>query len=138
KSTEIPGLQVLPCGPTPPNPAEICQSERFKDLVKDLAGKYDHIILDSPPVMAVTDAVILSALVDAVVMIVRTGSTAKDAFSETLQQLRSVGDTKITCLLNDVDGEKTGYGYRRYGYYRRGSYYGRSHGYYGEESEETS
>src|SRR5690606_3309093 len=61
KSTEVPGLFVLPCGPIPPNPAELLHAQGFEKLLAELSGKYDRIIFDSPPVNAVADAVVLGA-----------------------------------------------------------------------------
>ena len=133
KSTEIPNLYVLPCGPTPPNPAELCHSERFKWLLSELEQRFDRVLLDSPPVMAVTDAVVLSTLVDGAIVVARAGHTGRFALRETVRQISDVGGVRIGCVLNDMDLEHRAYGYyryRRYGYNYRG--YGR---YYGEEEE---
>lgn len=138
KTTEVPNLQLLPCGPTPPNPAEVCQSDRFKEVLESLGQRFDQVILDSPPVMAVTDAVVLSTLVQGVIVIARTGTTSRDAFSETMRQLNDVGAPRVACVLNDMDLDHTGYGYRRYGYYRRGYGYGYGrygYGHYGDDEE---
>jgi capsular exopolysaccharide synthesis family protein len=131
KATEIPGLSVLPCGPSPPNPAELCQSERFRALLEELERRYDRIVLDSPPVMLVTDGAVLSTQVDGTLLVARAGQTSRVALRDTIRQLDDVGCHLLGCVLNDVDLEKRGYGYyryRRYGYYRYGYAYG--HGYY--------
>ncbi|MBS2022390.1 MAG: polysaccharide biosynthesis tyrosine autokinase, partial [Deltaproteobacteria bacterium] len=78
KQTEVPGLSVLPCGPIPPNPAELIHTERFANLAAELSRRYDRVIFDSPPVAAVTDAQILSGLVDGVVLLGKTGKTSRD------------------------------------------------------------
>jgi len=140
KATEVPDLFVLPCGPIPPNPAKLCQGERFAKLVKDLNERFDRVILDSPPVMVVTDSVVLSTLVDGILLVARTGVTTRASLRETVRQLREVGGRVLGCVLNDMDLEKPGYGYyryRRYGYYRYGySRYG--YGHYGEKEEEAA
>ena len=66
---QIPNLSLLPCGPIPPNPAELISSARMKDLLKEMAARYDHILIDSPPMMNVTDPVILSSMVDGVILV---------------------------------------------------------------------
>ena len=140
KTTDVPNLLVLPCGPTPPRPAEQCQSKAFLAVLDDLTERYDRVILDSPPVMVVTDAVILSTLVDGTMLVARTGQTSRVAHREASRQLLDVGANVLGSVLNDMDLEKKGYGYyryRRYGYYRYGSYR-YTYGQYGDKSEEES
>jgi len=138
--TEVPDLYLLPCGPTPLKPAELCQSKRFKKMLDDLAERFDRVILDSPPVMAVTDAVVLSTLVDGTVLIARTSQTSRVALSEASRQITDVGGNLLGCILNDLDPDSQGYGYysyRKYGYYRYQPYqYG--YGHYGEKEEEET
>ncbi|MCI0664477.1 MAG: polysaccharide biosynthesis tyrosine autokinase, partial [Acidobacteria bacterium] len=69
----VPNLSVLPCGPIPPNPAELISSERMKEALRILSAKYDHILIDSPPLINVTDPVILSTMVDGVILVVHAG-----------------------------------------------------------------
>ncbi len=126
KDTEVPNLFLLPSGITPPNPAELCQSEKFKKLLDDLGDRYDRVIMDSPPIMLVTDAVVLSTLVDGALIVVRSGSTSRVALTEATRHLLDVGSKVLGCILNDFDLEKRSYGYyrySRYGYYRYGSRY---------------
>jgi capsular exopolysaccharide synthesis family protein len=103
KSTEIPNLWLLPCGPIPPNPAELLQTEKFAALVKRLLEKYDRVIFDSPPILAVTDAAVISRVVDGAVLVVRAGSTGRDAVVRARQRLRSVSAPVIGAILNDVN-----------------------------------
>lgn len=142
KSTEVPDLFILPCGPVPPNPAEICQGERFKTLLDELTKRFDKVILDSPPVMLVTDAVILSRIVDGTLVVARTSKTSRMSLRETVRHLNDVGGHLLGTVLNDMDLEKGGYGYyryRRYGYYRYGyKRYGYGYGHYGEKEEEAT
>jgi succinoglycan biosynthesis transport protein ExoP len=135
KATEVPNLSFLPCGPTPPNPAELCQSESFKQLLDTLAERYEYVIMDSPPGMMVTDAVVLGRLVDGVLLVARRGSTSKYALREVSRQIRDVGGHIVGTLLNSMDKSERsyGYGYRRYGHSKYGSY-----GSYGTESDQEA
>ena len=140
KTTDVPNLLVLPCGPTPPRPAEQCQSKAFLAVLEQLCERYDRLILDSPPVMVVTDAVILSTLVDGTLLVARTGQTSRVAHRAATRQLLDVGSNVLGSVLNDMDLEKKGYGYyryRRYGYYRYGSYR-YTYGQYGDKNEEEA
>jgi polysaccharide biosynthesis transport protein len=121
--TEIPNLSVLPAGPVPPNPAELLHSDRFKLFLKRLSERYDRIILDSPPIVAVTDAAILSTLVDSTVLIVKAFSTTKDVYRTGIRALADVGAQTAGTILNFVDLDKHEYKYYHY-YYRRDGYYG--------------
>jgi capsular exopolysaccharide synthesis family protein len=103
KSTEVPGLFLLACGPIPPNPAELLQTEKFHNLVERLKLKFDRIIFDSPPVLAVTDAAVLSQQVDGVVLVVRAGTTAREAVRQAAMRLKSVKAPIIGAVLNDVN-----------------------------------
>ncbi len=118
KRTVVPGLDVLPCGPLPPSPAELLHTDAFKALVDLLATKYDRIIFDSPPIVAVADAPILSALVDGVVVVVKTGVTTKEIVKRAIAHLRSANARVLGAVLNDVDLNSRAYGYY-YGYYRQ-------------------
>jgi polysaccharide biosynthesis transport protein len=131
KSTEIPNLFVLPCGPIPPNPAELLHTQAFKDLVKKLEGKFDKVVLDSPPVGAVADAVVLSTQVDGVLMVLKAGVTHREVAK---RAVRALNDVKARCfgaVLNDINLEKSKYGDYYYAYRQYGAYYG-------EKKEEAS
>jgi polysaccharide biosynthesis transport protein len=122
KSTLVPGLFVMPCGPIPPNPAELLHTKAFADLLDQLAGKFDRVVLDSPPVAAVADGLVLATLVDGVLLVVKSGKTNREVAKRTLRSLRDVKAPLFGAVLNDVDlarssyGEYYGYGYRYYGY----------------------
>jgi capsular exopolysaccharide synthesis family protein len=103
KSTDVQNLYVLPCGPIPPNPAELLQTERFSALTKKLLEEFDRVIFDSPPILAVTDAAVLSRVVDGTIVVVRAGSTARDAVMRARQRLQAVGARIIGAVLNDVN-----------------------------------
>jgi succinoglycan biosynthesis transport protein ExoP len=139
KATEVPSLSVLPCGHLPPNPAELCQSERFTALLRELGSRFDRVILDSPPVMMVTDAVVLSTIADGTLLVARTGQTARAALQATARQIVDVGGRLLGCVLNDMDLVRRSYGYyryRRYGDYRYGYRY--AYGEYREKEEEAA
>ncbi|MBK8480835.1 MAG: polysaccharide biosynthesis tyrosine autokinase [Proteobacteria bacterium] len=132
KSTEVPNLFVLPCGPTPPNPAELCQSDRFRALLEELTQLFDRVILDSPPVMLVTDAAILSTLVDGTLIVARAGVTSRVLLRAVAAQIQSVGGRLLGCVVNDLSAQKRGQSdYYRYAY--RGYRYG-----YAENEDSSS
>jgi polysaccharide biosynthesis transport protein len=117
KSTEVPNLFVLPCGPLPPNPAEILMSHKFQVVLAELQQRFDRVILDSPPLGAVTDAVVLSKQADGVVLVVRSGKTLRDEVKRSVRSIRAVGGQVVGVILNQLDTSD-----RRYGYYRYGGY----------------
>lgn len=130
KSTEVSGLYVMPCGPVPPNPAELLHTKAFAELLASLGERFDRIILDSPPVGAVADAVVLATQVDGVVMVLKAGHTNREQAARTVRALRDVKAKIFGAVLNDVDLEKSKYGDYYYGYTYR--YYG-----YGEKKGEA-
>ena len=118
----IPNLFLLPCGPTPPNPAELVSSEKMREMLITLSQQYDHIILDSPPLINVTDPVILSTMVDGVIMVVHAGKSTRDVVRRASQELTGVGAKVFGVVLNNVNLQREGYDeyyYQRYytGYY---------------------
>ena len=130
RPTQVPGLDLLPCGPIPPNPAELIHTERFREVVAQLERLYDRVVFDSPPVIAVTDPVVLSRYVDGVVMVLKSLVTNRRAAKFAVKQLRDVGGNILGAVLNDLDLENREYGYYHYYYYRKYGYY------YGSREEE--
>lgn len=120
KSTDIPNLFVLPCGPRPPNPVELLLTARFKEVLTQLEERFDYILLDSPPVLAVTDAVVLSRISDGVMLIAQAGKTQRDEISIAARQFRDVDARILGLIMNDMDVSKKRYGY--YYYYSYGAY----------------
>lgn len=112
----IPNLSAIPTGPLPPNPADLLSSHRLADAITELRSKFKFIVIDTPPVMAATDAVILSVKADGVVMVVRSGETPKEAFSRTRDLLMSVKCHLLGVVLNAVDSSAPDY-YYSYRYY---------------------
>jgi capsular exopolysaccharide synthesis family protein len=128
KRTDVPNLDVLPCGPVPPNPSELIHTERFAAVLADCAKLYDRVILDSPPTSAVTDPAVLGNLADGVVLIVKAGETTRDAAVHARRQLGSAKARMIGVIVNAIDFSNPAYGYEYYyrNYYRYGYTYGNS------------
>jgi len=124
----IANLDAIPTGPIPPNPADLLSSRRLTELIAELRNRYKFVVIDSPPVMAATDAVILSVLVDGVLMVVRSGETPKEAFTRTRDLLIGVKCHMLGVVLNAVDSSSPDYYYS----YR---YYPYSYGGYGREED---
>jgi succinoglycan biosynthesis transport protein ExoP len=122
--TSISNLDMIPCGPIPPNPSEILGSNRMTALLEILRKNYTRIIIDSPPITAVTDAVVLAKLVDGVVLVVRAGNTPREIVKNGLGQLQSVNSHVLGVVLNGVDMGRDSYYYYQYYYY-----------YYGEDGD---
>jgi polysaccharide biosynthesis transport protein len=121
--TEVPNLSVIPAGPIPPNPAEILHSERFKTFLTQVQDRFDRVILDSPPIVPVTDGVVLSTLVDGTILVVRAFKTTKDLARHALRALLDVGANIAGTVLNAVNLNKGEYKYSQYYYYRQDGYY---------------
>lgn len=119
----IDGLWVLPAGRVPPNPAELVGSDRFQAFVSSLAGQFDWIVIDSPPVLAVADASLIAHLTTGVLFVISAEATSRFAAKRALDQLARPGVTLMGAILNRVDIERHPYYYS--GYYRReyGAYY---------------
>jgi capsular exopolysaccharide synthesis family protein len=122
KRTDVPNLWHIPAGPTPPNPADIVGSERFRSFLRELGETFDRVIIDSPPVVAVTDSAILSTLVDATVFVIRAFKTSKHLSSQGLRALRDVDAPIAGAVLNAVNLSRHEYSYYHYYYYKREGY----------------
>ena len=112
----ISNLHAIPTGPIPPNSADLLSSHRLAQMIRELRKRYKFIVIDSPPIMAATDAVILSALADGVLLVVRSGETPKEAFTRTRDLLNSVKSRVLGVVLNAVDASSPNY-YYSYRYY---------------------
>ncbi|MCP4870075.1 MAG: polysaccharide biosynthesis tyrosine autokinase [Proteobacteria bacterium] len=128
-ATDIPGLDILPCGPPPPDPAEQLGSNAFDALLDRLQERYDYLVLDSPPTLAVTDSRILAQKTDATLLVARIGYTDRRPLRDTLRALRGINVEPTGVILNQVDLLQRGYGYYAYNYYH---YYSDSEGETGE------
>ena len=125
RSPQLPNLFILPSGTPPPNPAELLASANMRSMLSQLREQYDHIVIDTPPTLSVTDAVVLSTRVDAVVLVIRSGQTTKTALRRARDLLMQVNARVCGVLLNAVDLASPDYYYyyeyqEKYGghYYR--------------------
>ncbi|HTC57747.1 MAG TPA: polysaccharide biosynthesis tyrosine autokinase, partial [Candidatus Sulfotelmatobacter sp.] len=127
RTAVLPNLFVLAAGTPPPNPAELLASANMKDILAKLSQEYDHIVIDTPPSLSVTDAVVLSPRADAVVLVIRSGQTSKQALRRARDILMQVNAKVVGVLLNAVDLRSPDYYY----YYE---YQGKYAAYYREEN----
>ncbi|MDR3678115.1 MAG: polysaccharide biosynthesis tyrosine autokinase [Acidobacteriota bacterium] len=118
----VPNLWVLPAGPRPPDPAELLSSHMMEGTLKDLMKRFVQIVIDSPPLLLVTDAVVLSAMVDGVILVVASGTTARGALARAHRILENAGSRVLGMVLNKVDMRFDTYYGTYYGPYRE-SYY---------------
>jgi succinoglycan biosynthesis transport protein ExoP len=111
RSNILPNLFVLPAGTPPPNPAELLASAEMKDVLTKLREQYDHIVVDTPPTLSVTDAVIMSTRADAVVLVIRSGQTTKQALRRARDILMQVNARVCGVLMNAVNLNSPDYHY---------------------------
>ncbi|MCG3134388.1 MAG: hypothetical protein HMLKMBBP_01694 [Planctomycetes bacterium] len=118
--SSIEGVDFMPSGPIPPNPSELLGHQRMRDLLASLRQRYDHVIIDTPPIGAVTDAAVLGAAVDGVILVVHAGKTRRGIVSRGLEQLSHVNARLVGVILNNLRA-----GGSRYhpGYYQTYAYY---------------
>jgi len=114
--TCLPNVDVIVSGPTPPNPSELINSDRMSDFLARCKQRYDRVIIDTPPVMAVTDSRLTAAKADGLIHVIRAGRTEKRCVKEAKKHFDTVGARVIGAVLNDVPEE--GGGYAQYYYYR--------------------
>lgn len=117
----VPGIErlsLLASGPLPPNPSELLASERAREVIRSLAATYDIVLLDSPPVLPVTDAAIISASADATILVINMGDSTRREIGRAVEVLGRVHATLVGTVLNGVSGE-TSDGYYSYGYHDR-------------------
>jgi len=123
----LPNLFIMPAGTPPPNPAELLASSNMRDLILELREQFDHIVIDTPPTLSVTDAVVLSPRADATILVIRSGQTTKQALRRSRDILMQVNAHVAGVLLNAVDLTSPDYYY----YYE---YQGKYGAYYQEET----
>lgn len=111
ETSDITNLDVISCGPIPPNPSELLGSRRMQAFIESAKQKYDMVIFDMPPVLAVTDAKILSNYVDGAILVVRSKKTENDAAKQALEALESVHANVLGVVLNDRDKKEANYYY---------------------------
>ena len=109
-----PGVDLLPAGSVPANPSEMLAGRRMRELLEQLAALYDYVVLDSAPLLPVTDSMVLSGLVDALVLVVRSGRDTGKQINMTIANLRAAGAPLIGTVFNGA-GADNSYGYKGYG-----------------------
>jgi len=119
--TGVPNLSIIPCGPVPPNPAEVLSSPLTGDLLKRLLAEFEYVLVDSPPILSVADSRILATITDAVVLVTRAYETPYEVVRRARALLYGAGARILGVALNDVNIHKESYGgkygdYQQYGY----------------------
>jgi capsular exopolysaccharide synthesis family protein len=119
QETQVTNLSVILSGPTPPNPSELLASDRMKHLIHEIRAKFAYVIFDSPPVMAVTDSIVLAASSDGVVLCVHGGQTPRDIVQRAAERLRQSNIVVLGAILNNLDLQQYGYSFKKsyYDYY---------------------
>jgi capsular exopolysaccharide synthesis family protein len=108
--TRVGGLKVLTSGPVPPNPSELLGSAKMKTAVEVLLDHFDYLVFDSPPVLSVTDAVVMSTQVDATLMVVRANKSRRSQVQHTAEKLREVHANLIGVIINSLPPKEAGIG----------------------------
>ncbi len=135
RSSRINGLQVLPCGYLPPNPAELLGSAMMKQIMEAVRSHYDWVLVDTPPILAMADAAVVCPTVEGVVMVVAGETSTKPQVERAVEQVRAIGSKVLGVVLNKVNLQKNAYYYsQHYGEYYR-SYYAEGGTYGRPESE---
>ena len=114
--TDVENLQIIYSGAIPPNPSELLGSEMMSNLIIELKEKYDIILFDAPPVLAVTDAVVLSRLIDQFILVVRFGRTDKDSINHALMSIANVNRSLTGVVFNDLNRKNSYYSKNYYSY----------------------
>ena len=117
QETGIEGLDALTAGVIPPNPSELLGSEQMKNLLKRAKEEYDYVIIDTPPVLPVTDSLVLGRMVDGLILVIDSGEIKVEMAREVKNQLVHSGANILGVVLNKVRSEHHGYGYGYYYYY---------------------
>jgi capsular exopolysaccharide synthesis family protein len=111
KRTPIPYLSILPCGPTPPNPSELISSDSMRVMLDFLVKRYKYILIDSPPLITVSDSLILSTMVDGVILVARSRKSKGETLRRAFHNLSSVRARVLGVILNDLDAHGEDYDY---------------------------
>lgn len=117
QKTSIEGLYALTGGVIPPNPSELLGSEQMKNVLQRAKEQYDYVLIDTPPVMPVTDALIVSRFVDGMILVIASAEIKVEMARDVKNQLQHAGANILGVVLNKVRSEHHGYGYGYYYYY---------------------
>lgn len=122
------GISVITCGPIPPNPSELIQTNKMQKIIEELGEQFDYIIMDTPPASFITDASVLSKHADGVLVVVHHGGVTFEVLRNTMDNLTNAGANILGAVLNIVNTERVG----RYNYYKNNYYYKYYASYYNE------
>ena len=111
QDTPVPNLKLLAGGPVPPNPAELLASQRMAEVLALLRGQFEYVLIDTPPIIAVTDAAVLAPRVDGVILVVNAGKTRRDLAIKARDLLRQVNANILGVVLNNARVDKSAYAY---------------------------
>jgi len=136
QQTEVPHLSVMACGPRPHNPSELLTSPHFAELIESLRDQYDFVLIDTPPVLAVTDPGIVSARVDGVIMALRIRKNGRPNALRARKVLQELDANMLGIIVNGIDHRTGSYGY--YSSYRRGYGYNYAYNSYGQDPTEQA
>lgn len=114
--TKVENLYILPSGPIPPNPSEMLDSQRMKDLIDSVRDYFDLVVLDSPPILPVTDGLILSKIAGGTLLVVSLGSTEKEALKKTVQALENIDANILGTVINKASTKARYYAQYEYEY----------------------
>ena len=117
QATGIEGLDALTAGVIPPNPSELLGSERMQNILQRAKEEYDYVLIDTPPVLPVTDSLVLGRMVDGLILVIDSGEIKVEMAREVKNQLVHAGANILGVVLNKVRSEHNGYGYGYYYYY---------------------
>lgn len=117
QKTSIEGLYALTGGVIPPNPSELLGSEQMKNVLQRAKEQYDYVLIDTPPVMPFTDALIVSRFVDGMILVIASAEIKVEMARDVKNQLQHAGANILGVVLNKVRSEHHGYGYGYYYYY---------------------
>jgi len=129
KKTRVNGLNIITSGSLPPNPSELLSSSKMQDVLSLLEKHFDMVLLDSPPLLAVTDALILAKSVNGVLLVVDPKKTKRGAIRQAIEQLQRLDTRLLGVVLNNIKVKRSSY------YYNRDYYYSKQ---YGRTSEDAS
>ena len=119
RSSSLYGLDIIICGPLPANPAELLGSLRMEELLAEQRKRYDHIIIDGPPVLIVSDAKVLARLVDRTILVFNAAATSRGAAQRTIREFKQVNANIAGCVLLGIRAMKGGYFHKQFKSYRK-------------------
>ena len=120
KQTNIPNLFLINAGPVPPNPAELLGAEKMGHFLNTVKGAFDYILIDTPPILAVTDAMVMGSMIDGVILLVWGGKTAREALKRAKERLDLMNVKTVGVIINRLNIKEHSYYYKHHYYH----YYG--------------